>query len=170
MSEDQAGYEVDVTETNEVTVREAFINKLQEITACTEDQADAVGQLVATMIGEAVEAIFNDHNTLQSLFTAMMQNQVNNNNRLSNMLAELEKREYIVIDEPHRYSDLRVIYEGEEHYNWIFERLINDKWVPMELSNSARANLELLAGKFFDGRVGHTGYIIDARALDEDQE
>ncbi|TFI06912.1 hypothetical protein E4P35_14145 [Thiopseudomonas sp. 4R-3cl] len=154
----------------ELSLAEAYLGKIQEITGCTDEQAGDLANLTAAIINDAVSAVFNDNDTLRAMFTAMMEIQVNTNKRMLRLQEELEKRDFVVIDEEHHYSDLRVTYESEEPHSWIFERRIDGEWKHMELSESARTNLEVLCGKFFDGRTGRVGYVIDARALEADQE
>lgn len=147
------------------TVLEKFQELIQEITNCDDDQAANVGLLLSSMIGEAIDHVINDTNTLQAIFTNMMRVQLNNNVRLENIIAAQSRQEYIVIDEPHPTSDLRVQYVGEEASSWVFEQADVGGWKELALQPQQRLNLEALAGKFFNGRVGHIGYVVEVGAM-----
>lgn len=154
----------------EMTLAEAYLSKVQEITGCTDEQAADLANLTAAIINDAVSAVFSNNDTLRAMFTAMLEIQVNTNKHMVRLQEEMEKRDFVVIDEEHHYSDLRVTYETEEPHSWIFERRIEGEWKHMELSEGARTNLEVLCGKFFDGRTGRVGYVVDVRALEADAE
>lgn len=151
---------------NYSTVLEKFQGLIQEITDCDDDQAANVGLLLSSMIGEAIDHVINDHNTLQSIFTNMMRVQLNSNVRLENIIAAQSRQEYIVIDEAHPTSDLRVQYVGEEAGSWVFEQADVGGWKELALQSQQRLNLEALAGKFFNGRVGYIGYVVEVGTME----
>lgn len=150
-----------------VTVLEKYSTLIQEVTGCTEEQAVHVGELTSALIGEAVDYIMNDQSTLQSIFTNMLRTQLNNTTRLDNILAAQSRREFAVVDEAHPVADIRVTYVGETADTWTFDQVAAGGWEPLQVDPQTRMHLEVLVGKFFNGRVGHVGYIVEIGALQQ---
>lgn len=162
---------VDVSEENSqdetMSVADTLTYKIMEITDCTEDQAEMVTGLVHAMVGESIEVILNDQETLQSLFTSMLRVQVNSNVRLGNILAQLDQAEWIVVEDEQPGSDIRVHYKGNQPSEWVFEKRAAGGWEELVVDGQNRVNLEVLVGKFYDQR-DRIGYIVDARSLKTD--
>ncbi len=150
----------------EMTIAEAFRETVKEVTGCNDEQADKLARVVGTVVSETIQMSLNDQDYMRQVFNNMMISQVNANAKLANIEATINKADWVVIDEEHESSDLRVIYNGEKPFEWIFERRSDDGWTPLEMSEEGRVRMEALVGKFFDGRIERTGYIVDANLLD----
>lgn len=149
-----------------VTLLEQYSKTIQEITGCTVEQAEGLTNLTSVVIGEAIDLVMNNQETLQAIFTSMLRVQINNSARLENILNVQQRREFVVVDEPHPVSDLRVHYVESDPSSWVFEQAAAGGWETLTLAEGqSRIHLEVLAGKFFGGRVGHTGYIVEVGSL-----
>lgn len=168
---DQQVAESEVQQNPYVTLLEKHNALIKEVTGCTEEQASLVGEVTSAMIAEAIDFILNDPATLQSIYTNMMRVQINNNTRLENITEAQKRREFIVVDEQHPVADLRVTYVGEEPSSWVFEQVEGEGWSVLQLAEGQqRLNLEALTGKFFNGRVGHVGYVVEVTAMQKYDE
>lgn len=149
----------------EMTLVDKFTQSIKEITNCNDDQANTLITLLTGLIGQSLDYLIHDQNVLGVMYNNMMRVQVNNNERLQRYDDAQARLDYIVLDEAHPVSELRVTYASEDVDSWVFERPVKDGWEEVRLGHDARNNLVTLAGKFFNGRVGHTGYIVEVGAM-----
>lgn len=150
----------------EKNVAESFRDTVMEITGCNEEQADRLTTLVGVVVSETIELSFSDPLFMRNVFNNMLVTQVNANNKLANIEATISKAEWVVVDEEHETSDIRVKYVSEDVDSWIFERRSDEGWSVLEMSEDGRNRMVALAGKFFDQRTDRIGYIVDANVLD----
>lgn len=140
---------------------------LAAIPGMDRDAAAKIQELIVRMVGETIESIFNDRDTVQDIFTTMLRLQVNSNVKLRNIESQISNVEYVVVSEEHPASDVRVTYEGAEAHEWVFHRRVKGEWIPLELTEVARTNLEAIVGKYYNNVVGSVGYVLDANALED---
>lgn len=157
----------EATQVRELSAKDILIEKIKEITQCTDEQSNDVFVAIDSLFVTRLQEMFTDPKVLQDIYLNMQAIQLQNVGKYRELEPQLTQAEIFILDEENEYTNLRVIYTTANQDEWLFEQRLDGVWTLLPVEGKERLSLVANAGKFFDGRVDRTGYFIDSVSLEK---